>query len=303
MTRENRKRLNMIDKITKDKSKYPYLNKVIKWQSVPRLKNFLILADKREIDSNTLIHENKYPYFTLTIKELMKRYGGSQGTWNRNINLFVALGLIGKRNPYEVNSENGLLFQHSMQGKVALARKLNVPISKLKEQNLYYLIPYTDQAIQVAEDRAKVMYENGFSTKSFSKIFLQRVFGLEFANTVFFNNIQESDFTLAVFNEIELVLLEQLKKKHYSYKEEIINYVAIDTDTYRHYEEAYKTRRFDNRKAIAEFEFGRSIQIICNKHDLGYAMSNKKMKVIFGLKKNKKIIYDKAYFSEMEKSF
>ena len=60
MTRENRNRMKMIDTFTKDPVNYKYLNKVIKWQSIPKLKNFLILADNRAIDRKTLINEIKY---------------------------------------------------------------------------------------------------------------------------------------------------------------------------------------------------------------------------------------------------
>lgn len=297
MTRENRNRIKMIDIFTKDPVNYKYLNKVLKWQSIPKLKKFLILADDRAIDKNTLINENKYPYFSLTLKELIRKFGGSYGAWSRNINLFATLGFIGKKNPYELNKENPLLFQHNLQGKLNLSRSMGINISNIKDQNFYYLPIYTDGTLQIAEQRAKIMYKNGFSTKSFSKIFLQRIFGLDFANTIFFNNIEESDFTLEVYNQIQKILLRKLKEKHFAYKEEIINEVDIDPLIYRHYESSYKAK-FNTVQAVAEFEFGRSIQIICNEFDIGYAISNKYMKAIFGLKSNKKILFDKNYFQE-----
>ena len=287
MTRENRNRIKMIDTFTKDPVNYKYLNKVLKWQSIPKLKKFLILADDRAIDKNTLINENKYPYFSLTLKELIRKFGGSYGAWSRNINLFATLGFIGKKNPYELNKENPLLFQHNLQGKLNLSRSMGINISNIKDQNFYYLPIYTDETLQIAERRAEIMYKNGFSTKSFSKIFLQRIFGLDFANTIFFNDIEESEFTLEVYNQIQEILLRKLEKKHFTYKEEIINEVDIDPLIYRHYECSYKAK-FNTVQAVAEFEFGRSIQIICNEFDIGYAISDKYMKAIFGLKKIKK---------------
>ena len=297
MTREDRNRIKMIDTFTKDPVNYKYLNKVLKWQSIPKLKKFLILADDRAIDKNTLINENKYPYFSLTLKELIRKFGGSYGAWSRNINLFATLGFIGKKNPYELNKENPLLFQHNLQGKLNLSRSMGINISNIKDQNFYYLPIYTDETLQIAERRAEIMYKNGFSTKSFSKIFLQRIFGLDFANTIFFNDIEESEFTLEVYNQIQEILLRKLEKKHFTYKEEIINEVDIDPLIYRHYECSYKAK-FNTVQAVAEFEFGRSIQIICNEFDIGYAISDKYMKAIFGLKKNKKILFDKNYFQE-----
>lgn len=297
MTRENRNRIKMIDTFTKDPVNYKYLNKVLKWQSIPKLKKFLILADDRAIDKNTLINENKYPYFSLTLKELIRKFGGSYGAWSRNINLFATLGFIGKKNPYELNKENPLLFQHNLQGKLNLSRSMGINISNIKDQNFYYLPIYTDETLQIAERRAEIMYKNGFSTKSFSKIFLQRIFGLDFANTIFFNDIEESEFTLEVYNQIQEILLRKLEKKHFTYKEEIINEVDIDPLIYRHYECSYKAK-FNTVQAVAEFEFGRSIQIIRNEFDIGYAISDKYMKAIFGLKKNKKILFDKNYFQE-----
>ena len=211
--------------------------------------------------------------------------------------MFATLGFIGKKNPYELNKENPLLFQHNLQGKLNLSRSMGINISNIKDQNFYYLPIYTDETLQIAERRAEIMYKNGFSTKSFSKIFLQRIFGLDFANTIFFNDIEESEFTLEVYNQIQEILLRKLEKKHFTYKEEIINEVDIDPLIYRHYECSYKAK-FNTVQAVAEFEFGRSIQIICNEFDIGYAISDKYMKAIFGLKKNKKILFDKNYFQE-----
>lgn len=208
----------------------------------------------------------------------------------------MTLGLIGKVNTYELNKENNLLFQHNYYGKQKLSREQNIPVSQLQEQNTYYIFPYTEETFKIAEERAKKMYENGFSMRSFSKIYVQRIFGLEFANTIFFNKIEESDFTRAVYEQIENIILTQLRKKHFTYKDEVLKFVKIDTEIYRHYEEVYpKVRFYNSRRIIAEFEYQRSVKIICNTHNIGYAMTNKKMKELFGLKNNKKILYDKAY--------
>lgn len=302
MTKEHENRMKMIRKFEKNIKSYPYLNKVIKWQSFPKLKAFLRLADNRVIDTKTLKHKNKYPYFTLTLHELTKKFGGTPSTWNRNINLFVSLGLIGKVNPFELNKKNGLLAQHNLQGKVALAKKLRIPISEVQEQNMYYIFPYTKEILQRAEQRAKTMYENGFSLRSFSKIFLQRVFGLEFANTVFFNDIQESKFTMALYQQIEDVALKMLEQKHFTFKQEIIANIKIDITVYKHYEIIYPKVKFkDSKQAVVEFEYGRSIKMICNNRDIECCMSNKELNGIFGLKSNKQILYDKDYVENWRK--
>lgn len=295
MTEEHKQRIETIRKFKDNREEYPYLNKLLNGRNLPRLKAFLKLADSREIDRKTLMHEGKYPYFTIPISELTKKYKGGKGTWNRNINLFVTLGLIGKVNPYKVNSENGLLFQHSQSGKQSLSRKTGIPINQIKEQNIYYIFPYTDEILKTAEERAKLMYDNGFSMGSFSKIFLQRVFGLDFANTIYFNDIGESEFTLAVFNQIQNIVIEKLSTKHYTYKNDILKSVKIDSYIYEQYEELYKKAQITSKWKVAEFEYRRSIQIICNKCDFGYSMSNKELNKLFGLRQNKKIIYDKEY--------
>lgn len=295
MTEEHKQRIETIRKFKDNREEYPYLNKLLNGRNLPRLKAFLKLADGREIDRKTLMHEGKYPYFTIPTSEFIKKYKGGKGTWNRNINLFATLGLIGKVNPYEIYSKNGLLHQHTEAGKQSLSRKTGIPINQIKEQNIYYIFPYTEEILKTAEERAKLMYANGFSMGSFSKIFLQRVFGLDFANTIFFNDIEESNFTLAVFEQIEDIVNAKIFIKHYTYKNDVLKSVKIDTDTYRHYEEIYKKARITSAWKVAEFEYGRSIQIICNKHNLGYSMSNKKMKEIFRLEQNRKIIYDKNY--------
>ncbi len=300
MTEEHKQRMKALKEIKENKQQYLYLNKVLNGRTLPKLKTFLKLADGRQIDRETLSYNNQYPYFTIPISELIKKYKGGNGTWNRNINLFVALGLIGKVNPYKVNSKNYLLFQHSRAGKQNLARKTGIQKEKIQEQNIYYIFPYTQDILQVAEQRAKIMYNSGLNMRSFSKIFLQRIFGLDFANTVFFNDIEESEFTLAVFEQIKDIIMSELLIKHYTYKNEILKNVKIDMDTYRHYEKVYRKSRITNEWKIAEFEFGRSIQIICNRYNLGYSMSNKKMNKLFGLKQNKKIIYDKDYVKKSE---
>lgn len=302
MTREGRKRLKYIDEIENYKTEYRYLNKVLKWQSRKKLKEFLILADDRYIDKKTLIHEGKYPYFTAPISKIMQEYGGKAGTWNRNINLFVALGLIGKVDTFEIRKKNKLFEEFSMIGKMKLAESKGISLKNVKDQNMYYIFPYDEKILQEAENRAKAMIENGFSMKSFSKIFLQRVFGLDFANSVYFNDIEESEYTQAVVEEIEKVVLEMIKRKHFTFKDEVVKKVAksIDTTIYKHYEENYFKRKTTSAEKIAEFEYGRSIQMICNSNDLESSMSNKYMKIIFNLKNNKKLIYDKEYYEKQK---
>ncbi len=295
MTKEHKQRMETLRKIKDNKQKYPYLNKILSYHALPKLKIFLKLADAREIDRKTLIHDNKYPYFTIPTSELIKKYKGGNGTWSRNINCFVTLGLIGKVNPYKVNSENGLLFQHSQAGKQKLSRKTGIPRNQIKEQNIYYIFPYTEDILQTAEQRAKILCKNGFCMGAFSKIFVQRVFDLEFANTIYFNDIGESDFTLNVFNQIQDIVMTKLLIKHFTYKDEVLRNIQIDTNIYRHYEEIYPKAKITSKWKVAEFEYKRSIQIICNKCNLEHSMSNKELNKLFDLKQNKKIIYDKNY--------
>ena len=302
MTREGKRRLKYIDEIENNETKYKYLNKVLKWQSRKKLKEFLILADNRYIDKKTLVHEGKYPYFTAPINNLIREYGGSKGTWNRNINLFVVLGFVGKVDTSEVFKHNHLFYEYTMLGKIEVTRKFGISHSCVKDQNVYYVFSYNEKILQEAENRAKVMYENGFSMKSFSKIYLQRVFGLDFANNVYFNDIEESEYTQAVAEKIEKVILEMIKRKHFTFKDEIVNEVAksIDTTIYKHYEENYFKGKTTSTEKIAGFEYGRSIKMICANNELGYTMSNKYMKRIFNLKNNKKLIYNKKYFEKQK---
>lgn len=301
MTKEHEERMKMIRKFEGNKKDYPSLNKVMKQPSRKKLKHFLNLVDGRCIAPKILTHENKYPYFSAPLEQLINRFGGSKGTWCRNINLFVALGFLGKVNPFEINCKNGLLFQHSQDGKQKLSHKTGISIDKIKEQSIYYLFPYTEKVLQIAEERAKVMVNNGFNMQSFSKVFLQRCFGLQFANSIFFTKNKETEFTLGLFMQIEGIVLKILEEKHFTYKEEVLSYLQIDTDIYRHHEEIYKKSRMTSAEKIANFEFGRSIHIICNKYNIGYAMATKDLKAIFGLKKNKKILYDKEYVNKNER--
>ncbi len=302
MTREGRKRLKYIKEVKNNKIKYKYLNKVLNWQSLKKLKEFLILADNRYIDKKTLIHEGKYPYFTAPINNLIREFGGTKGTWNRNINLFVTLGLLAKVDTFEIRKQNKLFEEYSMIGKMKRARKEGISLEKVRDQNIYYIFPYDENILKEAENRAKIMCENGFCKRSFSKIFLQRVFGLDFANNVFFNDIEESEYTQAVFDETEKIILKNIAKKQFTFKDEVIKEVAksIDDTIYKYYEENYFRRNARSVEQIAEFEFGRSVQIICNKHELSYKMSDKYMRKMFNLRNNKKLIYDKEYYKKQK---
>ena len=302
MTREGRKRLKSIEEVKNDKIEYKYLNKVLNCQSLNKLKEFLILADNRYIDKKTLMHEGKYPYFTAPINNLIREFGGTKGTWNRNINLFVALGLIGKVNTFEIRKQNKLFEEYSMIGKMKRARREGISLEKVRDQNVYFIFPYDKNILKEAENRAKIMCESGFSKRSFSKIFLQRVFGLAFANNVFFNDIEESEYTQAVFDETEKIILKNIAQKHFTFKDEVVKEVAksIDSTIYKHYEENYFRRNVRSAEQIAEFEFGRSVQIICNKHELGYKLSDKYMRKMFNLRNNKKLIYDKEFYGKQK---
>ena len=302
MTREGRKRLKCIEEVKNDKIEYKYLNKVLNRQSLDKLKGFLVLADNRYIDKKTLIHEGKYPYFTAPINNLIKEFGGTKGTWNRNINLFVTLGLLGKVNTFEIRKQNKLFEEYSMIGKMKRARKEGISLEKVRDQNVYFIFPYDKNILKEAENREKIMCENGFSKRSFSKIFLQRVFGLAFANNVFFNDIEESEYTQAVFDETEKIILKNIAQKHFTFKDEVVKEVAksINSDIYKHYETNYFRRNVKSAEQIAEFEFGRSVQIICNKHELGYKLSDKYMRKMFNLRNNKKLIYDKEFYGKQK---
>ena len=302
MTKEGRKRLKCIEEVKNDKIEYKYLNKVLNLQSLNKLKEFLVLADNRYIDKKTLIHEGKYPYFTAPINNLIRAFGGAKGTWSRNINLFVTLGLLGKVNTFEIRKKNKLFEEYSLIGKMKRARREGISLEKVKDQNLYYIFPYDKDILKEAENRAKLMCENGFCKRSFSKIFLQRVFGLDFANNVFFNEIAESEYTQAVFNKTEEIILKNIAKKHFTFKGEVIKEVtkSIDSSIYKHYEENYFRRNVRSAEQIAEFEFGGSVQIICNKHELGYKMSDKYMRKMFNLRNNKKLIYDKDCYKKQK---
>lgn len=295
MTEEHKNRMKLLNKSIGNID-YPYFNKVLKWQLVQKLKSFLNTVDNREIGSESLKYNDEYPYFTLTIKDLIKKHGGTEGTWNRNINLFATLGLIGKANTFNLCKENLLFGQHILDARIKKARALKTNLRNVKPPNTYYIFPYSEEVFQVAEQRAKAIIDNKISTTSFSKICLQRVFGLEFANSIIFDKNEESEYTLAVYNQIEEIILQKLKEKHYTFKDEVVKAVRIDHEIYTKHETTY--RRYKDKVAIALFEYGRTYGIICNKYGIGIAMSTKEMREMFGLENNKLLLYDIQYYND-----
>lgn len=261
---------------------YPFLYRVIK----QRL-NYLekLIDDSRDKRFSLVARIEGNYYFFASARYLASKYSRSYNTWNRNISIFCTLGLVNK-----VQTDNRMVERRATRETKALAKKLNIDHEKLSPPN-YYTIPiYNDELLTDANGRAKVLLDNNFRVNGFSKNFLIRVFGQEFADSIFHDERQISEYSQNVQSKIEEFILKDINRHGYTTKERILRYVHIDYSQLLPWEYGV-TKEKQNKKAILGREFDRSISEIKDKYNLEYKKANKELKERFKLDKNKTIIY------------
>jgi hypothetical protein len=242
---------------------YPHLFKVIRRIS-DYLYYFLTYADEKKLIGP------KSQQFYASSKYLASRFQyGSYQSWNRNLNVFVTLGLI-KRVPPE---------------KVIIKWRRS---ENLKEVNFYTIPPYTDNLLRRSNRIAKKLLDNNFRMNGFSKNFLIKVFGQKFANNVFPDERAITEYSNYVALEIEKFILWDVDQNGYTTKDRILQGVQINTSDLRWQEYGFHR---GSRPNILSREFDRSIKEICDKYDLFYRRANKELKERFGLRSYKNIIY------------
>jgi hypothetical protein len=106
--------------------------------------------------------------------------------------------------------------------------------------------------------RAKVLIDNNsFRANGFSKFFLIKVFGQEFADSVFHEERYISEYSQYVQTLIQKFILIDVARHGYTTKDKILRYVHI-------WEYGFNKEK-QNKKAILSREFDRSISEIKEK--------------------------------------
>lgn len=269
---------------------------------------FLLLSDKLKIHKN-FKNSNGEHYFNLSIDMFSKQYKVGRATFNRTINLFVLLGLIGKDNPYEQNyrytmNQENIQASKVIETKKALRVERNTEIitDKItyKFENLYYNVDYTAKLLRNAEETAKKLTAINFKTSAISSIYFNRILGAEKTSKVFYGAdfIEETKYSQFLSEAIEEAIISQIEQKGYARKATI--FIEIRSKIVAHIQNEPKRRKGRDRntaKAVFEREYKRSIDFIIAKYNFVYMRRpTKEVKEVFKLKKDSSIIYDKNFF-------
>ncbi|QHE62220.1 hypothetical protein FHE72_15250 [Rossellomorea vietnamensis] len=264
--------------------KYPFLNRLIKRRV--HFLNTLIEYSREKIVSPLARKEGNY-YFFASSRYLASKYFSSYNTWNRNISIFCTLGLLNK-----VKTDNRMTERRATRETKTLAKAMKIEYTKLNPINFYTIPNYSVELLKEADRRAKVLIDNNFRTNGFSKFYLIKVFGQDFANSVFHDERYISEYSQYVQTQIEKFIFKDIKRHGYTTKDRTLRYVQINYSLLQPWEYGFNKEK-QNKKAILSREFDRSISEIKGKYSLEYKKANKELKEKFKLDSNKTIIFEK----------
>lgn len=264
--------------------KYPFLYRLIKRRL--RFLTQLIEYSREKRFSPVARKEGNY-YFFASSRYLSSKYFSSYNTWNRNISIFCTLGLLNK---VKID-KNRMAERRITRETKALAMKMNIDDHEKLSPINYYTIPiYNRELLMEANQRAKVLLDNNFRANGFSKFFLIKVFGQEFADKIFHDERYISEYSQYVQTQIEKFILNDIKRHGYTTKDRILRYVQVNYSQMQPWEHGFK-KEIQSKKAILNREFDRSISEIKDKYNLEYRKANKELKERFKLATSKTVIY------------
>ncbi|MCM3705198.1 MULTISPECIES: hypothetical protein [Cytobacillus] len=263
--------------------KYPFLHRLIKRRV--HFLTTLIEYSREKIVSPVARQEGNY-YFFASSRYLARKYFSSYNTWNRNISIFCTLGLLNK-----VKTNNRTTERRAIRETKALAQKMGIDYKKLSPINFYTISIYNKELLTESNRRAKVLLDNNFRANGFSKFFLIKVFGQEFADSIFHDERYISEYSQYVQTQIEKFILKDINRHGYTTKERILRYVQINYSQLQPWEYGFNKEK-QNKKAILSREFDRSISEVKEKYNLEYKKANKELKEKFKLDTSKTIIFE-----------
>ena len=163
---------------------------------------------------------------------------------NQYINLMCALGLVNK-----IKYEN--------LDKKIIDKALELAEKKHRNAICFYNIPaLSNEVLMTAEERAELMYKNGFSIKGISRVYVAGLWGEEFANTVYQVKFERTDSNTAIFDFLALTINKSIKEQGYFTKDML----------YAANLRLSKGKRFGLDKL--EFEYRRNLPDLLDGYDL-----------------------------------
>lgn len=314
-------------------SKYENLRKLLKANNRYRiLIDFFIVSNGLKIDRKRKKATNKNKntrfmnaqgdyFFALPIDKFIDLRGGTRSSVSKNINLFVFLGLIGKVNPYEI--EPFSVYQQEMQRRNKIAkttsavRKNEIFFSGNKIDynftTLYFITKITNKKLKEADEKAKKLFENNFSIRAFTCLYIVKYFGVEEAKKVYFhdNMLENTEYSNFLQGEIKKTILLLVEKQGYANKKQIYKLVK-DKCIAKNFEipenkfaPDYNIKREYGRPRVSprntfETEYKRILAEFL-KENKNIKMSStpiKEMQEVFKLQDKQHILYDKNYLEE-----
>lgn len=278
--------------------------------------DFYIIADGLKIDNKKRKKpENKNKdirfmdfqgnyFFTLSIDKFIELRGSTRASISRNINLFVFLGLIEKRNPYTIEVASIINQEQNRQDKInmidiAVKNKefeLNDRKNDFNFLTIYAIPGLTNRIFKDAEIKADRLFQVNFSISSFTSIFLTKYFGIEEASKVYFhkNLIGFTEYSNFLQNKIKDAIIQEISNFGFTTKDTIYKRV-LPFCSAKEFEiiERYGRPRTSRRNTF-EIEYHRILGELLQENTYIKASSTptNKMKETFNLKDGKHILYD-----------
>ena len=316
-----------------DDQKYENLRKLLTMNNRYRiLIDFLIVSDSLKIDRKRKKETNQNNdrrfmnaqgdyFFALPIDKFIELRGGTRSSISKNINLFVFLGLVGKVNPYEIEPFSVYQQEMQRQNKIAkttsaIRKKEIVFEGKKIDYNfttLYFISKITNKKLKEADEKAKKLFENNFTIRAFTCLYIVKYFGIKEAKKVYFhdNLLENTDYSDFLQAEIKKAILLLVDKQGYANKKQIYQLVkdkcvaqnfeipenkfALDYNIKREYgrprTSPYNTFETEYKRVLAEF-------LKENKNIKLSSTPTKEMQEVFKLKDRQHILYDINYLEE-----
>lgn len=314
-------------------SKYENLRKLLKMNDRYKiLIDFFVVSNGLKIDKKRKKATNKNKdirfmnesgdyFFALPIDKFIELRGGTRGSISKNINLFVFLGFIGKVNPYEIEPFSVYQQEIQRQNKIAkttsAVRKKEIFFEGKKIDynftTLYFVSKITNKKLKEADEKAKKLFENNFSIRAFTCLYIVKYFGTEEAKKVYFhdNLLENTEYSNFLQGEIKKAILLLVEKQGYANKKQVYKLVK-DKCVAKNFEipenrfaPDYNLKREYGRPRTSprntfETEYKRVLTEFLQKNE-NIKMSStptKEMQKVFKLKDKQHILYDINYLEE-----
>ena len=256
--------LTLIHRFNKDKEligKYPELYEIIK-EHLKVLETINVIGSinikKQEYSfkgQNIFFSSNSY------IADFLGNY--TKSTINKIINLFAVLGLIVKIPEAEIQPQ--LLHESKM---ICKKRQLGNIIS-------YYIVPSFLDVFPEANKRAEVLLDCNIKYHNITKAKIEYVFGKDFANQIYVQEIQKnkSNTAMNLMEELERNIKELIDKQGYATKKQVAD---------------IKIKGTTKKQRISELD--KSLNSIIASNDLKFIKPTLEMKSFYNLKTNEYIL-------------